>query len=248
MGRKLRLVREKNGLTLRQVEECTTAFARTWDNGDFQISASWLNRVERESRELSAMKLIVLAYVYNMTADEIMMLCPSLTEPPVQIEANTSPYTAVLQENGFLERSIRLWMPDEFMTDPPPPKTAVLQMPKGMVSARYLRGVIGCHDKTMEPMILAGAAVLIDTQNKEIATRKDWTSEYDRPIYFLSARKGYHCGFCELDEKQEWLQLIPHQLSPEPRTKRWKYGKEVEVIGRISALNTRRPEPMSTKQ
>jgi hypothetical protein len=83
----------------------------------------------------------------------------------------------------------------------------------------------------MEPMILAGSIVLIDTQERAIAGRKKWTNEFDRPIYFLLTRMDYYCGFCELDRKQEWLQLVPHQLSPEPTDKRWKYRREVEVNG-----------------
>jgi len=89
-------------------------------------------------------------------------------------------------------------------------------------------------------MIRAGSIVLIDTQKRAIACRKDWTNEFDRPIYFLFTRTGYFCGFCELDREQVCLQLVPHQLSPEPKDKRWRYRKEVEVIGTVAALFTRR--------
>ena len=37
----------------------------------------------------------------------------------------------------------------------------------------------------MEPMILAGSIVLIDTRKRAIAKRKDWVNEFDRPIYFF---------------------------------------------------------------
>jgi hypothetical protein len=90
-------------------------------------------------------------------------------------------------------------------------------------------------------MILAGSIVLIDSQKRAIASRKDWTNEFDRPIYFLFTRNGYFCGFCELDKKAEWLTLVPHMLSPEPNDdRRWRNRREVEVIGTVVGLFTRR--------
>ena len=109
-----------------------------------------------------------------------------------------------------------------------------------MPPIHYRRGVIGHRDRNMEPMILAGSLVLIDTQKRSIANRKGWTNEFDRPIYFLYTRTGYTCGFCELDKKKEWLTLVPHMLSPEPKSPGWRFRREVEVIGTVIGLFTRR--------
>jgi hypothetical protein len=95
----------------------------------------------------------------------------------------------------------------------------------------------------MEPMILAGSIVLIDTQKRAIAKRKDWTNEFDRPIYFLLTRTSYLCGFCELDKQGEYLKLVPHALSTQIEDedeRRWKYRQQVEVIGTVAAVFTRR--------
>jgi hypothetical protein len=95
----------------------------------------------------------------------------------------------------------------------------------------------------MEPMILAGSIVLIDTQKRAIAKRKDWTNEFDRPIYFLLTRASYLCGFCDLDRNGEYLKLVPHALSPQTEDeveRRWQYRKQVEVIGTVAAVFTRR--------
>ena len=81
--------------------------------------------------------------------------------------------------------------------------------------------------------------MLIDTMKRAIASRRAWTHEFDRPIYFLITRVGYVSGFCELDRDAEWLTLVPHPLSYET-SKRWKYRKEIEVIGTVAGVLMRR--------
>ena len=88
-------------------------------------------------------------------------------------------------------------------------------------------------------MIRAGSLVLIDTHKRAIAGRKEWTHEFDRPIYFMLTRTGYVSGFCELDKESEWLTLVPHALSYESN-KRWRYRKEIEVIGTVAGVFMRR--------
>jgi hypothetical protein len=81
-------------------------------------------------------------------------------------------------------------------------------------------------------MIPAGSIVYIDTRKRSISSRKDWTNEFQRPVYFLMTRDAYICGWCELDKTSDWLTLIPHPLSPAP-SRRWKYRSEIENIGRV---------------
>jgi transcriptional regulator with XRE-family HTH domain len=76
IGQKLREARLKWQLTLREVEERSSQLAQKWDNPSYKISASWLDRVEREDRELAAAKLIVLAVIYGLTADQMLALIP----------------------------------------------------------------------------------------------------------------------------------------------------------------------------
>jgi transcriptional regulator with XRE-family HTH domain len=240
IGIQLRAARQRLGLTLREVEDRSNLLAQQWGNAAYRISASWLDRVERENRGLSATKLIVLAFIYNLTTDQMLGLCPGVGDGPAQLEQISPPNSTLLLAQGPLEQHARLWLPDKLATDPPPEDTMLIQSDQGVLPAHYCRGIIGGRDKTMEPMLLAGSIVLIDTQRRAIAGRKGWTSEFDRPIYFLFARTGYFCGFCELDKRQEWLHLLPHMLSPEPKDKRWKYRKEVEVIGTVAGMFTRR--------
>ncbi|ADW70633.1 helix-turn-helix domain-containing protein [Granulicella tundricola] len=239
IGIKLRAARVQWQLTLREVEERSSRLATQWGNPAYRISASWLDRVERENRGLSATKLIVLASVYGLTAEQMLGLCPDSTVLPMQTEKVSSPNATLLLEEGALEQRAKLWLPDKLVTDAPPASTTLLPTEDGTIPTHYRRGIIGQLDRTLEPMIRAGSIVLIDTQKRAIAGRKEWNHEFDRPIYFLLTRTGYVSGFCELDKESEWLTLIPHALSFETN-KRWRYRKEIEVVGTVAGVFSRR--------
>ena len=243
IGTQLRITRQRLELTLREVEERTSQLAQQWGNSAYRISGSWLDRVERENRGLSATKLIVLAFIYNLTMEQMLALCPGVNESPAQLEFVSRPNATLLLAEGPLADHAKLWMPDTLVTDPPPENTMLLQSDQRVLPTHYRRGIIGKRDRTMEPMILAGSIVLIDTQKRAIAKRKDWTNEFDRPIYFLLTRTSYLCGFCELDKQAEYLKLVPHALSTQiadEDERRWKYRQQVEVIGTVAAVFTRR--------
>jgi hypothetical protein len=72
-------------LTLRETEERCAQVAQQWGNDAYRISASWLDRVERENRGLSATKLIVLAYIYNLSTDQMLSFCPGSNEGSAQL-------------------------------------------------------------------------------------------------------------------------------------------------------------------
>ena len=91
IGTHLRAARLRLGLTLREVEDRTCQLAQQWGNSAYRISASWLDRVERENRGLSATKLIVLAFIYNLTMEQMLALCPGVNESPAQLELVSSP-------------------------------------------------------------------------------------------------------------------------------------------------------------
>jgi transcriptional regulator with XRE-family HTH domain len=239
IGTKLRDSRLKFQLTLREVEERSSQLAQQWENPAYSISASWLDRVEREDRGLSATKLIVLAFIYGLPTEEMIALCPASGKPRLPLDAILVPNTTILLTKGPLEEHARNCLPDTFLEDPFPEATTLLPPDKEMLPAHYRRGVIGRRDRVLEPMVRAGSIVLIDTRKRAIAGRKDWTHEFDRPIYFLITRTGYASGWCELDKQSEWLTLVPHPLSYET-SKRWRFRKEIEVVGTVAAVFSRR--------
>jgi transcriptional regulator with XRE-family HTH domain len=240
IGNKLRETRLQWQLTLREVEERSSRLALQWENPAYRISASWLDRVEREDRGLSATKLIVLAVIYGLTAEQMIALCPGPNgNSAPALEHISAPNATLLLVDGPLEQHARHWLPDSFLADAPPDTTTLLPSTPGQLPNHYRRGVIGKRDRTLDPMIRAGSIVLIDTQKRAIAGRRDWTHEFDRPVYFLITRTGYVAGFCELDRDSEWLTLVPHPLSYES-SKRWRFRKEIEVIGTVAGVFTRR--------
>jgi hypothetical protein len=129
-------------------------------------------------------------------------------------------------------RAARYLIPDT-PTPEPPDETALLPPGNGLLVAPYRRGIIGRRDRTLDSMIPPDTIVHIDNRKRSISLRKDWTREFHRPIYFLMTRDSNVCGWCELDRKSEWLTLIPHPLSP-ASSRRWKYRKEIENIGRVT--------------
>ena len=132
IGARLRAIRRQRQLSLREVEERSLHFAKEWGNQSYQISAGWLNRLEREGHELTVNKLIVLAFIYNVS--------------PEQLLRSPQP-TAVGQLSN----------PDLTMgPNHPPDDTTLLPTDKGPLQAPFRRAVIGKRDRTLAPMISAG--------------------------------------------------------------------------------------------
>lgn len=241
VGAGLRAVRQKWGLTLREVEERSLRLAQEWGKASFRISASWLDRVEREGRGLSLSKFIVLAVIYGIPPEQMLTYFPPPAGESQGSVCPSSPNSTLLLTEGPLEDHARQWLPDSIAMDPVPDGTSLLS-PESHLPGHYRRGIIGRLDKTLDPMIRPGSIVLINTQRRAIAHRREWTNEFDRPIYFLFTRTGYICGWCELDKQSEWLTLVPHPLSY-ATAQRWRYRNEVEVVGRIAAVLLRLKEP-----
>jgi hypothetical protein len=235
IGGKLRATRQAWKLTLREVEERSLRLAQQWGNPAYRISASWLDRVERENRDLSAAKFVVLASIYSLSAEQMLTLAPATSAP---LEEASVP-NATLLVDGPLEDHAKTLLPDSFVSDPPPESTTLLPPLEGMLPTSYRRAIIGREDRTLDPMIPPGSILLIDTQKRSIAGRREWNHEFDRPIYLLDTRAGFVCGFCELDKEGEWLTVIPHALSFE-QNRRFRYRKEIEVVGTVAGVFVRR--------
>jgi transcriptional regulator with XRE-family HTH domain len=81
IGLRLRAVRRQWQLSLREVEKRSLQFAQQQGNQSYQVSASWLDRLEREEHELTVNKLIVLADIYNPYIRVIPSPCPCGNSP-----------------------------------------------------------------------------------------------------------------------------------------------------------------------
>src|ERR1700689_5104892 len=94
IGLRLRTIRRQWQLSLREVEERSLRFAQQQGNQAYQVSASWLDRLEREEHELTVNKLIVLADIYNLPTEQLLRsIYPGdaqpmlLTEGPLEEQA-----------------------------------------------------------------------------------------------------------------------------------------------------------------
>jgi Helix-turn-helix domain len=241
IGRVLRTIRQHWQLSLREVEQRSLCFAQERANQSYQISASWLHRLEREEHELTVNKLIVLAAIYNLPPAELLGSIYPVDPQPVLLRQLSSPNATMLLTEGPLQEQSRYLLPDAPVSDQLPDETTLLAAENGFLRGPYRRGIIGKRDFTLDPMLRPGSTVLIDTQKRAISPRRDWRNEFQRPIYFLTTRDGYVCGWCELDKASEWLTLIPHPLSS-VSSRRWRYRKEIESIGRVAFVALRLTE------
>jgi transcriptional regulator with XRE-family HTH domain len=234
IGSRLFAIRKKWGLSLQEVEDRSLRIAEQWGNPSYRISASWLARVEKGDRDLSAAKLIVLAAIFSISAEQLLGLYPSSGDCTQQYNEVSSASSTLLLTNGLLAQQARSWLPEDVISQPVPKKTTLLP-PDDSSSTRYRYGVLGQQDNPLAPLIRAGSLLFVNTQQCEIASRKEWTNEFDRPIYFIFDHRSYVCGWCDLDEQAGWLTLVPHSLSYASGM-RWRYNNDVQVIGRVAMV------------
>jgi transcriptional regulator with XRE-family HTH domain len=235
IGARLRMIRRQWHLSLREVEERSRRIAQERGDSSYQVSASWLARIESDEHELTVNKLVALAEIYSISSDQLLRsIDPENAQSLILDQLPSSDETLLLAEGTEKPQTTPLRRDTPF-PDQSPDETTLLPTETAPSRTPYLRGIIGKLDLTLDPMIRAGSIVLIDTRKRDIAPKKSWTHEFHRPIYFLKTKDGYVCGWCELDEDSQWLTLIPHPLSS-ALSWRWKYRTEVENLGRVVAV------------
>jgi transcriptional regulator with XRE-family HTH domain len=238
IGARLRAIRQQWGLSLREVELRSQSIARERGDPSFQVSAGWLARLESDGHELTVNKLIALAEIYSIPIDQLLRSNFPRNAEPLTLP---SPSATTLQIEGSRKSQANHLFSDTSFPDQSPDETTLLPKKNAPSPTPYRRGIIGKLDLTLDPMIPPGSVVQIDTRNRAISSRKNWTHEFQRPVYFLRTREGYACGWCEVDGNSEWLTMIPHPLSP-GSSRRWKYREEIENLGRVIAVIIRLAE------
>jgi transcriptional regulator with XRE-family HTH domain len=240
IGARLRTIRQQWQLSLREVEERSIRLAQERGSLSYKVSASWLNRLEREAHELTVNKLIALAEIYNLPTERLLRsLCPE--DPRSVLKQLANPNATTLITEGQLEQQAKYLVPGPIHAFHPSHETAFLSVEHDLSPTPYRLAIIGKGDRTLDPIIPVGSIVHVDTQERAISSRRNWAHEFQRPIYFLMTRDAYVCGWCELDKKEEWLTVIPHPLSHQS-SRRWKYRTEIKSLGRVVAVAIRLAE------
>ena len=244
----LRIVREKLGLTMRDVESASDRIARRRNNEEFFIPISRLSDFETKGVIPSIYRLYTLAAIYRRNFGELFSWYG--VEPEVSLsdsEAATLPVshlTQALAHNTSVQMPVRM--------DPAfdPKKTVNLgRMVEqwGAVPFIYLEqlskldftyGFVGTEDLTMYPILPAGSFIQVDESRRKVM-QGGWRSEYERPIYFVETREGHVCCWCTLGREEMILQ--PHPLSPVPP--RVIRDGEAEIVGQVVGAAMRLGDP-----
>jgi transcriptional regulator with XRE-family HTH domain len=238
IGEILRSLRLGSGLSLRDVNERSERLAALWGNRSYEVSASWLAKLEVGGHEISVSKLISLATIYNKPPEVLLYLCePALSEVEL-FDSSGRPNTRVLVGAGLLDKYVGRFLSQDLTADPVPDHTMLLPLDDALAATPYRKALIGKDDGALDPMIRPGAILKIDTSKKAIEMNQGWTHDFDRPIYLLRTHQGLVTGWCELDKDGLWLTVVAHPIS-DRLPQRWRYRKEIEVVGRVVAVSQR---------
>jgi hypothetical protein len=101
--------------------------------------------------------------------------------------------------------------------------------------SHHIYGYIGTSDRRMMPLLRPGSIVLVDPSVHKIDDG-DWTTDHDRPIYFVELHDGYRCGWFHQEGSR--LVMPPHPLAHcLPET--WRVPEVAEIVGRVTGAVTR---------
>jgi transcriptional regulator with XRE-family HTH domain len=246
-GEQLRELRNRLGVTTREVEEFSRSIAEDRKNEEFYISNAWLTQLENKNSIPSIYKLYSLSVIYRARfADLLKVFGIDLNDTPryqlalplenthlVSFE-DLEPDRAVpfpvrfdkgfnLETTSLISRMVQVW------GEVP---VALLQK---LDVRRCQYGYIGTDDYSMYPLLRPGSFVQIESHTTRVQN-SEWRTEFDRPIYFVELRDGYACSWCEMRGSQ--LTLIPHPLSG-CTIRQFAYPSEAEIIGQVTGVAMR---------
>jgi transcriptional regulator with XRE-family HTH domain len=236
LGALLRSIRTEWGLSLREVKDRTEMLAKRWDNPRFSSSFSHLAKLELGQHDMRVSTLISLSHIYSKRAQTLVDACvPPEYHSPVLDPLDGPNSTVLITEGRLYERAERL-LPLDGVPSEVPENTALLANDSDFQRNRYRRAIVGRRDRTLYPMIRPGAIITVDTHQRAIASHKEWTNEFDRPVYLLYTRTGYVCGWCQLTENDTRLNVVSHVMA-KLDVLALTYGKDAEVVGRVVAVS-----------
>jgi hypothetical protein len=245
-GQRLRRARERLSLRVRDVELASQKIAEKHNNDEFTVHINRISEIENRGLIPSIYKLYSLCTIYRLDFVEVMewygvsrataVVDSLLVEMPPTHEigrraddTSDAPVPITLdpgidpRKTTYLSRMIQKWgrLPLLFLDG------------LDLKDQRY--AFIGTDDWFMYPLIHPGSFLIIDDTRRRIAT-SGWTSEFDRPIYFLEHRQGYACGWCSVSENR--LILQPHPSSGcDPQV--FAFPMDIEVVGQVVGVAMR---------
>jgi transcriptional regulator with XRE-family HTH domain len=245
-GQRLRRARERLGLRVRDVELASQKISEKHHNEEYTVLINRISEIENRGLIPSIYKLYSLYTIYRLNFMDVMewygvsrstSVVDSLlvdvartheigfraddeSEAPIPISLDPGIDS---RKTTYLSRMIQKWgrLPLLFLDS------------LDLKEQRY--AFIGTDDWFMHPLIQPGAFLIIDDTRRRVAT-SGWTSEFDRPIYFLEHRQGFACAWCSVSENRMILQ--PHPSSGcEPQV--FAFPTDIEVVGQVLAIAMR---------
>ena len=244
-GFRLRQVRERLGLTYRDVQRASLALARTYTRPQFALHISRLAEIENGGVVPSVHKVYALAVVYHLNPLEILRWYDVPLERFLGDAVSfCAPQTHLMEPPCGLHSTEEFGLPSvpeltEFMPRSSAERGGIENI-LNSENGHYRYGCIGLQDRRMEPILRPGSVVLVDVSVRRLQ-ESEWSNEYDRPIYFVELHDGYRCGWFQQEGSR--LAMQPHPLSrcmPES----WKTPDDAEIVGRVVGVVTRLPAPM----
>ena len=240
-GEKLKTLRNKRRITVREVEQASRRIADAKGDKRFFISNSWLAQLENGVSEPSICKLFSLSVIYHTNFLDLVRFYNVDVDDKEKYETVADPYrTQLISDNNDGDgRSLcSISRPCAQLSTTLIPKLETTNT--GQLAGRddatnsIVYAHLGLLEFTMYPMIRPNAIVKIDSGQTKLQANV-WHNEYERPIYFIELREAYTCGWCELQGKQ--LLIIPHPSSPQS-VRQFTYPREAEIVGRVISYNT----------
>jgi hypothetical protein len=238
-GLNLRGLRERLGLTMREVESTSFLIAERHGSDEFSVCPSRLSDIETKGLVPSIYRLYSLSIIYRCDLREI------LTWYGIDLSMSAADLQLSLPPKSHFEESLRststVAIPTRLDPSFDPRRSSNLSrmveqwgsVPLAhlakLSSDKFMYGYVGSEDLTMYPLLPPGTFLQVDESKNKIVQGL-WRSELERPIYFVETREGYTCCWCHL--KGEQIMLQPHPLSPVP-AKVLRHPQEAEVIGQV---------------
>ena len=254
-GQKLRVLREKLGLTMRDIETASRRIARKRNNNEeYLIPISRVSDFETKGVIPSIYRLYSLAVIYRRDLRELLLWYDVNLDVQVSdLEISAPPRSHL---SNALANMTAVQMPVRMDPSFDPRKTlnfGRMVEQWGTVPLAYLEqfakvdftyGYIGTEDLTMYPILPPGSFIQVDGSRDKVL-EGIWRSECERPVYFVETRDGHICCWCTLTREEIILQS--HPLSPVP-PRVLRYPQQAEVIGQVVGVAMRLGEWHSVRE
>ncbi len=245
-GKRLREIRERLRLKYRDVEEASQWIANQYSNHAYLVGISRLADIEHKGTIPSIYRLYSLCTIYRIEYHVALSWYGVLLGQQPADSAHfgakqTQPFdfrygdetivnipTAFRENLDFrntdhLSQSVRSW------------GKLPLTLIAGQEGKKHRYAFVGTEDWSMFPIIPPGSFIQLDEKQRRIA-KDGWTSEFDRPIYFVEHRGGFKCGWCSQNGNK--LVVQPHYSSSDP-VAIFDLPGEAEIIGQVIGVAMR---------